>query len=243
MNVGVVGAYGKMGKAICAAIEAAPDLTLSSRVGSSDELRGLAESGVEVVVDVTNAKAARENIPWYGMHGMHVVVGTTGFSEEDVINFDKAFRTEKTVCFLVPNFSIGAVLMMKFAEQAASYFDNVEIIEMHHEKKKDAPSGTAALTALRIARARTEPWMNDPTVDISVPGSRGGEAQPGVRIHSVRMPGFLAHQEVIFGCVGETLKIRHDSIDRSSFMPGVIRAVKAVVALPAGVTTGLEAVL
>lgn len=243
MRVGVVGAYGKMGEAISAAIEADGNLTLSARVGSNDELRSLAEAGTDVVVDVTNLQAARENLPWFAMHDMHAVVGTTGFSEEDLANLQRTYATNSKACFLVPNFSIGAVLMMKFAEQAAPYFEGVEIIEFHHAQKKDAPSGTAALTAKRIAHARTAAWVPDPTEHETVTGARGGEIEPGIRVHSVRMPGMLAHQEVLFGSAGQTLTIRHDSLDRVSFMPGVLRAVNAVSSLPAGVTSGLDTIL
>lgn len=243
MRVGVVGAYGKMGEAISAALEASDEHTLSARIGSNDELKQLVDAGTDVVVDVTNLEAARQNLPWFAMHDMHAVVGTTGFSDDDLANFQRVYATNNKACFLVPNFSIGAVLMMMFAAQAAPYFDGVEIIELHHEKKKDAPSGTATLTAKRIADARTTPWVPDPTEKVTVEGARGGEAQPGVRIHSVRMPGMLAHQEVIFGSTGQTLTIRHDSLDRSSFMPGVLRAVNAVSSLPAGVTSGLDVIL
>jgi 4-hydroxy-tetrahydrodipicolinate reductase len=243
MRVGVVGAYGKMGIAICDALEASTEHTLSARIGSNDELRLLAEAGTDVVVDVTNLEAARANLPWFAMHDMHAVVGTTGFSADDLSQLQRVYLTNNKACFLVPNFSIGAVLMMKFAEQAAPYFDTVEIIELHHEKKKDAPSGTAALTAKRIAAARTTPWAPDPTETETVKGSRGGEIEPGVRVHSVRMAGLLAHQEVLFGAAGQTLTIRHDSLDRVSFMPGVLRAVESVGSLPAGITSGLDAVL
>lgn len=243
MRVGVVGAYGKMGEAISAAIEADASLTLSARIGSNDELRRLVEAGTDVVVDVTNLQAARENLPWFAMHDMHAVVGTTGFSNEDLAELQRVYATHGKSCFLVPNFSIGAVLMMKFAEQAAPYFDAVEVIEFHHAQKKDAPSGTAALTAKRIAGARTTPWIPDPTEHETVTGSRGGEIEPGIRVHSVRMPGMLAHQEVLFGSAGQTLTVRHDSLDRVSFMPGVLRAVNAVSSLPAGITSGLDAVL
>jgi 4-hydroxy-tetrahydrodipicolinate reductase len=243
MRVGVVGAYGKMGIAISEAIDSSADHTLSARIGSNDELRTLVEVGTDVVVDVTNLQAARENLPWFAMHDMHAVVGTTGFSDDDLAHLQRVYATNGKSCFLVPNFSIGAVLMMKFAEQAAEYFDGVEIIEFHHAQKKDAPSGTAALTAKRIAAARSTPWVEDPTEDETVPGSRGGEVAPGLRVHSVRMPGMLAHQEVIFGSVGQTLTIRHDSLDRASFMPGVLRAVQAVTGLPAGISSGLDTVL
>jgi len=243
MRVGVVGAYGKMGEAISAAIEADEALTLSARVGSNDQLRSLVEAGTDVVVDVTNLQAARENLPWFAMHDMHAVVGTTGFSDDDLANLQRAYASNAKACFLVPNFSIGGVLMMKFAEQAAPYFDGVEIIEFHHAQKKDAPSGTSTLTAKRIADARDTLWAPDPTEHETVVGVRGGEVEPGIRVHSVRMPGMLAHQEVIFGAVGQTLTVRHDSYDRSSFMPGVLRAVNAVASLPAGITSGLDAVL
>jgi 4-hydroxy-tetrahydrodipicolinate reductase len=242
MRVGVVGAYGKMGDAISAAVNDDPGLTLAARVGSRDPLRVLAENGVEVVVDVTNIEASRRNLPWFAMHDMHAVVGTTGFTEDDIAELHRTYATESKVCFLVPNFSIGGVLMMKFAADAASYFDNVEIIERHHNKKKDAPSGTSVATVKRIAEARPTLWADDPTEHELVQGVRGG-LQDDIRIHSVRMPGYLAHQEVVFGAAGETLTIRHDSIDRVAFMPGVLRAVKGVAGLDAGVVVGLEAVL
>jgi len=232
-----------MGTAICAAIEEADGLVLGPALGSSDDRSQLLAGGAEVVVDVTNRAAAIENLPWLASHGIHAVVGTTGFDDEDVAGFDRAFTEAERSCFLVPNFSIGAVLMMRFAAEAAPYFAGVEIIELHHERKTDAPSGTAQLTADRLASARSEPWAPDPTTHETVAGARGGEAAPGIRVHSVRLPGLLAHQEVLFGATGQTLTIRHDSYDRAAFMPGVVRAVRAVSELQPGVTVGLDAVL
>lgn len=243
MKVGVIGARGRMGLEISEAIASTSDLSLVACADMGDDLRMLVENNVDVVVDVTNVAAARQNIPWLALHGIHAVIGTTGFTQDDIDAFDHAFKTEGKNCFIVPNFSIGAVLMMQFAEQAAQYFDGVEIIELHHDKKKDAPSGTAQLTADRIAAAKSKPWVADPTEHTSVIGVRGGEAAPGIHLHSVRLPGLLAHQEVIFGSAGQTLTIRHDSFDRSSFMPGVLRAVRNVAALQPGVTFGLDAVL
>jgi 4-hydroxy-tetrahydrodipicolinate reductase len=206
MKVAVIGHKGKMGSAITAAVGSEDDLELVDDFARAD-----------VAVDVTNAEAARRNLVEVAAAGVDAVVGTTGFTEADLAAFDDAFKNAGKRCFIVPNFAISAVLMMRFAEQARQYFDGVEIVELHHDQKKDAPSGTAKLTASKI----------------------GGE----VPIHSVRLPGLVAHQEVIFGTTGQTLTIRQDSYDRSSFMPGVVLAVRKVGGLPVGLTTGLEAVL
>jgi 4-hydroxy-tetrahydrodipicolinate reductase len=170
---------------------------------------------------------------------MHAVVGTTGFSDDDLANFRRSFSASN--CLIAANFAIGAVLMMKFAEQAAPYFDTAEIIELHHNAKADAPSGTAVVTAQRMA-ASSNSWAADPTTHEVYPGARGGEGPAGIRIHSVRMVGMTAHQEVILGGSGQTLTIRHDSFDRVSFMPGVVLACKKIVDTP-GLTLGLDAIL
>jgi 4-hydroxy-tetrahydrodipicolinate reductase len=244
MRVGVVGAYGRMGESISRTIESDPELTLSARIGSSDPLKQLADAGTDIVVDVTNLDAARKNLPWFAMHGMHVIVGTSGLTDADISELQRAFENSGKVCFVVPNFSIAAVLSMRFAEESAPYFDGVEIIEVHHDQKKDAPSGMATATADRIAKARGDkPWRTDPTELETVERARGGLMHEGINVHSLRLPGRLAHQEVIFGSAGQTLTIRYDSIDRSSFMPGVVRSVKSIGTLPPGVTVGLEAVL
>lgn len=241
-RVGVIGAYGRMGELICKAIENEPEIELVAKVGASDPLKMLGESGVEIAVDVTNAQAAEQNLPWLALHEIHAVVGTSGISNDKLDELNHEFVAADKTCFVVPNFSIGAILMMRFAEQAAYYFDDVEIIELHRESKKDAPSGTARHTAERIAGGRSKPWTPDATEVEDPKGVRGGLVE-GVPVHSVRLRGMLAHQEVLFGSAGEVLTIRHDSLDRIAFMPGVIRAIKGVPELPPGVTVGLDHVL
>ncbi len=170
---------------------------------------------------------------------MHAVVGTTGFTADDLERFSAAFTTSN--CVVAPNFAIGAVLMMRFAELAAPYFETAEIIELHHDQKIDAPSGTAMLTAERMAAASSQ-WADDPTQKLVVEGARGARSGGGIPIHSVRLRGLVAHQEVLLGTTGQTLSIRHDSYDRSSFMPGVVLAVKQVQSRP-GLTVGLDTLL
>jgi 4-hydroxy-tetrahydrodipicolinate reductase len=196
-------------------------------------------SGVEVVVDFTEADAARENLRWCAENGVHAVVGTTGLSEADYEELRASFTSSN--CVVAPNFAIGAVLMMRLAEIAAPYFESVEVIELHHENKVDAPSGTAMLTVERIAAASSE-WTPDPTTREILQGARGGKGPADIPVHSLRVRGLVAHQEVLFGTTGQTLTIRHDSLDRSSFMPGVLLAVKRVADRP-GVTIGLDALL
>ncbi|HYF44812.1 MAG TPA: 4-hydroxy-tetrahydrodipicolinate reductase, partial [Acidimicrobiales bacterium] len=198
----------------------------------------LAEAGAEVAVDFTSIEAARENLRWCAAHGVHAVVGTSGFTESDHDEIRGMFT--RSNCVIAPNFAIGAVLMMRFAEMAAPYFESAEVIELHHGQKVDAPSGTAMLTAERMAAA-SDDWIDDPTKDELVEGARGGRAGP-IPVHSVRLQGLVAHQEVLLGTMGQSLSIRHDSYDRSSFMPGVILATKRVPELP-GLTVGLDAVL
>lgn len=195
--------------------------------------------GAEVVVDFTDVGAARTNLLWLAANGIHAVTGTTGFTDEDYVHFEAAFT--RSNCVIAPNFAIGAVLMMRFAELAAPYFETAEITELHHDNKLDAPSGTAMLTAERMAAASNQ-WAPDPTKTEILEGARGGEGPAGIRVHSLRLRGMVAHQEVILGTTGQTLSIRHDSYDRASFMPGVVLAVKAVGDRP-GVTVGLDALL
>jgi 4-hydroxy-tetrahydrodipicolinate reductase len=202
---------------------------------SAESLEGV---GVDVAVDFTVKEAAKENLDWLAANGVHAVVGTTGFGDKDYARLTKQF-TESN-CIVAPNFAIGAVLMMRFAELAAPYFESAEIIELHHDQKVDAPSGTAMLTADRMAAA-SDDWIKDPTKDEVVKGARGGKAGP-IPVHSVRLQGLVAHQEVLLGTMGQSLAIRHDSYDRSSFMPGVLLATKKVAELP-GLTVGLDAVL
>jgi 4-hydroxy-tetrahydrodipicolinate reductase len=205
----------------------------------SPNTEALADTGVEVMVDFTVIQAAKKNLRWCGENGVHAVVGTTGFDADDYAELEKRFS--KSNCFIAPNFAIGAVLMMRFAELAAPYFETAEIIELHHDKKIDAPSGTAMMTAARMAAA-SDDWGKDPTKKEVVKGARGGNGPGGIRMHAVRLRGLIAHQEVLLGTTGQGLSIRHDSYDRSSFMPGVALAVKAVADHP-GVTIGLDSLL
>lgn len=256
MRVGVFGAGGRMGAEVCRAVTNDPDLDLVAAVdpfGSGREsvpggvviaahADGMAAAGTEVAVDFTQLSAARANLAWCAGHGVHAVVGTSGFSDADVEELERLFPGEGGVgCFIAPNFAIGAVLMMRFAELAAPWFDSAEIVELHHDGKVDAPSGTAVATAGRMAAASAE-WGPDPTRSETVAGARGALGPGGIRIHAVRMRGLVAHQEVLLGTNGQSLTIRHDSYDRSSFMPGVLLAVKAVPAHP-GVTVGLDRLL
>ena len=240
-----------MGRTVCAAVALDRDLDLVAAVDRraigetrhgvaiTGDLRSLADSGCEVVVDFTTAEAARVTLPWLAMHGVHAVVGTTGFSEADLEGFRSEFSGSN--CVIASNFAISAVLMMRFAELAAPYFDSAEIIELHHEGKIDAPSGTAITTAKRMAAASTD-WTTDPTQHEVYPGARGGAGPADIRLHSVRMRGMVAHQEVILGTHGQTLTIRQDSYDNVSYMPGVILACKHIAEHP-GLTLGLEAML
>ena len=251
IRVGVFGAGGRMGATVCSAVVADDELELVAAVDphhAGEAIEGvtiadgpevLAEAGAEVVVDFTVLDAARQNLHWLAEHGMHAVVGTTGFSDAELDGLRAAFTTSN--CFLAPNFAIGAVLMMRFAELAAPHFETAEIIELHHDAKIDAPSGTAMRTAERMAAASGD-WGDDPTTKTVVEGARGAVAVGGIHVHSVRLRGMVAHQEVLLGTTGETLTIRHDSYDRSSFMPGVVLAVKRVGDLP-GLTIGLEVLL
>ena len=251
-RVGVVGATGKMGRQICGAVADAPDLDLvaavsrsgagrtvadaigiaGSEVVLSDALQSLADDDAEVLVDFTSASFAPEHVAWGIKHGIHVVVGTTGFDVDD------AWRRAPVGVVVAPNFAIGAVLLMRFAEQAARHFDAAEIVERHHDQKKDAPSGTAIATARRIAAARAE---GSSVSDGDELPARGADVD-GVHVHALRLPGSVAHQEVIFGAPGQTLSIRHDAIDRSAFVPGVLLAIREVVRRP-GLTVGLDDLL
>jgi 4-hydroxy-tetrahydrodipicolinate reductase len=258
IKVGVFGAGGRMGAEVCRAVMEDKDLVLVAAVdpplvsealdpiaglsGSdliiSEERDALAVAGAEIAVDFTVAEAAYENIRWCIENGVHAVVGTTGLTPNQM---DKLELLQKEVgrsnVFIAPNFAIGAVLMMEFAKQAAKFLPDAEIIELHHPGKKDAPSGTAIKTAEGIVGNRTQSPTRAESSEL-MPGARGAE-KDDVRVHSVRLPGLVAHQEVIFGGPGQTLSIRHDSTDRISFMPGVLLAIKRVAKAP-GVTVGLE---
>jgi 4-hydroxy-tetrahydrodipicolinate reductase len=240
--VGVFGAAGRMGAEVCRAVEAAPDLDLAARVDVGDD-RAAAEDA-QVIVDFTHPDAVMDNLAWCVEHGVHAVVGTTGFSEDRLAQLRWSLgEAPKTGIVVAANLSIGAVLMMHFAEQAARFYESVEIIELHHPGKADAPSGTATTTAHRIAAVRQASGRG-PIPDATsreVAGARGAEID-GIRVHGVRLRGLVAHQEVLFGDPGETLTVRHDSLDRVSFMPGVLAAVRAVIDRP-GLTIGIDDLL
>lgn len=251
VRVGVIGGAGRMGATVCDAVVSDPQLELVAVVdpgapGSTvhgltvaKDLRALADAKVEVAVDFTVATASRINLPWLAMHNMHAVVGTTGFTEEDFKNFRLAFSSSN--CIIAANFAIGAVLMMRFAEIAAPFFETAEIVEIHHDGKADSPSGTAITTAQRMAAANSI-WAQDPTKHEAIAGARGAKGAGGIPIHAVRMRGAVADQEVILGTQGQTLTIRHDTTDRSSFMPGVVLACKKI-AEHKGLTIGLDSLL
>jgi 4-hydroxy-tetrahydrodipicolinate reductase len=254
IRVGVHGAGGRMGQAASHAIAADDALTLAALVGrglpaaardgitSSPDREAFLTAECAVVVDFTAAAAARETVPWLVDQGIHAVVGTTGLDDNDLAAFHAAAAPDSAGNVLVAaNFSISAALTMRFAELAAPFFDTAEVIELHHDGKVDAPSGTAIATARRIAAASAD-WAPDPTTSETIPGARGASGPGGIRIHAVRMRGMVAHQEVVFGARGQTLTLRQDSYDRESFMPGVLLAVKRVAELP-GLTIGLDALL
>jgi 4-hydroxy-tetrahydrodipicolinate reductase len=244
IRVGVLGARGRMGVEVCRAVDAAEDLELVAMVDQGDWLFNASDAAAEVVVDFTNPDAVMDNLHWCIDQGISAVVGTSGFTDQrlDRVRSWLSHKPEVGVV-IAPNFGIGAVLMMQFAAKAARYFESVEIIEQHHPGKVDAPSGTAGHTARVIAAARTAAGlgaMPDATT-AEVAGARGAQID-GIRVHSVRAAGLVAHQEVLFGTVGETLTIRHDSYDRASFMPGVLLAIRAVTQRP-GLTLGLDSLL
>jgi 4-hydroxy-tetrahydrodipicolinate reductase len=233
-----------MGDEVCRAVEAADDLTLVAAVDVDDDLKALATAGAQVAVDFTHPDAVLGNLEWCISQGIHVVVGTTGFDDDRLSQVRRWLGDAPPVGVVVaPNFSIGAVLMMRYAASAAPYFESVEVIDLHHAGKTDAPSGTARRTAGLIADARRAA-KSAPMPDVTstaLPGARGAEVD-GVHVHSVRLDGLVAHQEVLLGGHGETLTIRHDSLDRASFMPGVLLAVRRVGERP-GLTVGLEELL
>jgi 4-hydroxy-tetrahydrodipicolinate reductase len=241
MKVAVLGAKGRMGAETVAAIESAADLTLSSALDLGDSLDQLIKSGTEVVVDFTHPDSVMKNLEFAISNGIHIVVGTTGFDDKKLSELKNLLsKNSKVGALIAPNFGLGAVLMMQFSEKAAQYFESVEIIELHHANKVDAPSGTAIRTAELITDARKQSKkgaMPDASKTI-IPGARGAKVGD-VPIHSVRSHGYVAHQEVIFGDAGETLSIRHDSINRAGFMPGVLIGVRNVAKYP-GLTIGLE---
>jgi 4-hydroxy-tetrahydrodipicolinate reductase len=239
LNVGVLGARGRMGSEVCRAVDAATDLDLVATVDVGDARDPLRSA--DVVVDFTAPSQVMDNLRWCIGEDLHCVVGTTGFDDERLAELRSLLADRPSLGVVVaPNFGIAAVLMMRFAAQAAPYFDSVEIVELHHPNKVDAPSGTARRTAALIAEARHGKASPDATTE-SLEGARGADVS-GVRVHAVRLAGLVAHQEVLLGGEGETLTIRHDSLSRESFMPGVLLAVRGVASRP-GLTVGIEDLL
>ena len=255
IRVGIFGAAGRMGRTVCEAVVADPALELVAAVdpmhggldlkpvtgvdfhlevdGSPDRM---ADAGVQVAIDFTAAEAARENMRWCAEHGVHSVIGTSGLTEADHADATRLFTSSN--CLIAPNFAIGAVLMIWLSELAAPYFDTVQVVEMHHDGKIDAPSGTAVHTAERIAAASST-WAPDPTQKETIAHAGGARGAGGIPVHSLRVRGMIASQEVLFGTTGQSLSIRHDTFDRTSFMPGVVLAVKRISEHP-GVTIGLD---
>jgi 4-hydroxy-tetrahydrodipicolinate reductase len=241
MRVGVLGARGRVGSEVCAAVEAAEDLVLVARIDADDPIESLVSAGASAVVDFTHPDVVMDNLRFCIGQGIHAVVGTTGFDDERLETLGHWLADAPGTGVLVaPNFSIGAILMMRFAARAAPFFESVEVVELHHPDKADAPSGTARRTAELIAAARREagcPPVPDATTT-SLDGARGAEVD-GIRVHGLRIRGLVAHQEVVLGALGETLTIRHDSLDRASFTPGVLTGLRAIARRP-GLTVGLE---
>ena len=241
MKVGVLGAQGRVGAEVCKALEAAEDMELVAAIDVDDSMDQLVGSGAQAVVDFTHPDVVMDNLEFCVDRGIHAVVGTTGFDEErfDVLRGWLA-QSPETGVLVAPNFSIGAILMMRFAVEAAPFYESVEIVELHHPDKADAPSGTARRTASLIAKARREAGSGPipDATSTSLDGARGADVE-GIRVHGLRVRGLVAHQEVILGGTGETLTIRHDSMDRASFMPGVLLGLRTIASSP-GLTIGLE---
>lgn len=245
INIIVNGANGKMGKQAVAYLPTQTDLNLVATAGRNDNLTQLiTQHQADIVVDLTTAEVAFSNATTIINAGARPVIGTSGFSDDEIKTLQQQCKQKKLGGIIAPNFSISAILMMQLAAKAAAYLPNVEIIEAHHNQKKDAPSGTAAKTATMINAAREAAQLAvpiDPTVVEQYPGCRGGDCHQ-VKIHSVRLPGFVATQEVIFGNTGETLSIRHNSINREAFMPGIALSCREVMKLDE-LVYGLESVL
>ncbi len=242
MRVGVLGAKGKVGATMVQAVQTAEDLTFTAGVDAGDPLSQLVDTDTAVVIDFTHPDVVMDNLKFLIDNGIHAVVGTTGFTDERLDQVRTWLAAKPDVAVLIaPNFAIGAVLSMQFARRAARFFESVEVIELHHPHKADAPSGTATRTAQLIAEARKGMPPNPDATSTALDGARGADVD-GVPVHSVRLAGLVAHQEVLFGTQGETLTIRHDSIDRTSFVPGVLLAVRRVADRP-GLTIGIEPLL
>ncbi|MEU5325546.1 4-hydroxy-tetrahydrodipicolinate reductase [Streptomyces parvus] len=241
LRVAVLGAQGRIGSEAVRAVEAAEDLELVAALGRGDKLEALAEAGAQAVVELTTPASVMGNLDFCVRHGIHAVVGTTGWTDERLAQLNGWLdNSPETGVLIAPNFSIGAVLTMKFAEQAARWFESVEVVELHHPNKADAPSGTATRTAQLIAAARAKAGSapQPDATTTALDGARGADVD-GVPVHAIRLRGLLAHQEVLLGGEGETLTIRHDSLHHSSFMPGILLGVRRVVTTP-GLTFGLE---
>lgn len=232
-----------MGQEVARAVGADPELTLVAEVDPKlgNTAEEMAEAGAEVAIDFTVAESALANAKWCAAHGIHAVIGTSGLTTDQIGELRTAFEGQAANCLVAPNFAIGAVLMIRLAEIAAPFFDTAEVIELHHDGKADAPSGTAIHTVERLVAASPD-WAPDPTRIENLPGARGAAGPGGIRVHSVRMRGMVAHEEVLLGTTGQTLTIRHDSYDRTSFMPGVVLAAKKIAEHP-GLTVGLDAFL
>lgn len=241
LRVAVLGAQGRIGSEAVRAVEAAEDMELVAALGRGDKLETLADAGAQVAVELTTPASVMDNLDYCVSHGIHAVVGTTGWTEERLAQLNTWLAASpRTGVLIAPNFSIGAVLTMKFAQLAAPYFESVEVVELHHPHKVDAPSGTATRTAQLIAAARREAGLGaqPDATETALDGARGADVD-GVRVHAVRLAGLLAHQEVLLGGEGETLTVRHDSLHHSSFMPGILLGARRVVTTP-GLTFGLE---
>ncbi len=244
MRIGVLGARGRMGQQVCQAVVAADDMDLVAAVDAGDWLFSVADGGAQVLVDFTHPDVVMDNVRFAIDQGIHAVVGTTGFTDERLDTIREWLAdTPKLGVLVAPNFAIGAVLSMRFAQLAAPHYESVEIVELHHPEKADAPSGTAVRTAQLVAAARAAAGL-DPVPDATTHGLDGarGAVVDGVHVHAVRAAGLVAHQEVLFGTPGETLSIRHDSFDRASFMPGVLLGIRQIASRP-GLTVGLEPLL
>jgi 4-hydroxy-tetrahydrodipicolinate reductase len=245
LRVGVLGARGRMGQQVCKAVDAAPDMDVVAMVDAGDWLFSVADADSQVLVDFTHPDVVMDNIRFAIDQGIHAVIGTTGFDQErlETIRGWLAEAPTSIGVLIAPNFGIGAVLSMKFAQLAAPFYESVEVVELHHPNKADAPSGTALRTAELIADARKQAGLGAPpdATTQAHEGARGADVG-GVHVHALRIAGMVAHQEIVFGAEGETLTIRHDSLDRVSFMPGVLLAVRNVAARP-GLTVGLESLL
>ena len=233
INVAVCGSKGNMGTEVVKAVNTDNELNLVAKIDIlNEEYTSIEEAlklqKIDVLVDFTQPKSIYENAIFCINNGINIVIGTTGLSDDEIANLEQLSKTKQISCLIAPNFSTGAVLMMKFAQQAAKYFDNAEIIELHHNQKKDAPSGTAVKTALMMAEAKDNFTVGNCLEEETIKGSRGGTSYSNIHIHSVRMPGYIASQEVIFGSSGQVFKVRHDSMNRECYMSGVIMSIKHV---------------